>query len=147
MIDIDSGTSSEAKQTTNKSDNSSLVNTSDDSETSTNRDIHHHTLENLITNELESEIKIISLAKYNNLMQLVPKLAKLEVTIRAMDEKLKAKDKLISELKHELKDRGGKLFSGSIHLSTVSKFSQIPWNIMKLFIILNICYMLLMPFL
>lgn len=97
-----------------------------ESETSANEDILHHTPENLIPNELESEMRIISLAEYNNLMQLVPKVAKLEVTTRVMDEKLKAKDKLTSQMKNdfqrELKDRDRKIFLESLHLNTVSKF-------------------------
>lgn len=98
-----------------------------ENDASTNEDILHHTPENLIPNEIESEMRIISLTQYNNLMQLVPKVAKFEVTIRALAEKLKAKDELISQMKkdfqRELKDRDRKLFLDSLDLTTVSNFS------------------------
>lgn len=121
-----------------------MVNAFSESETSTNEtvnstdgDILHYYPQNLILSE--SGMKIISLAEYNNLMQLVPKLAKLEVTIRAMDEKLKKKDILISQMKNDfqrkLKDRDRNHFSDSLHLTTVSKFPLILWNIRMYFMI------------
>lgn len=71
-------------------------------------------------------------------MQLVPKVAKLEDTIRALEEKLKAKDQLISGMKkdyeRELKDRGCKLFSDSHHLTNVSKFYGILYYLYFLYL-------------
>lgn len=72
----------------------------------------------------ETEIKIISLTEYENLLQMIPEIERLKSTIKRMGDKIKHKDKLLNQI-NDARERAKSNRSTTRDPITVSKSNEL----------------------